>query len=465
MADLMTLLKNIPTEKLIRCFSKLSLDIYHSGGYRIELLFKGKKVLLTGWDIAEIEYLSIVNSNDYRRFDSITTTAEWPARVVNGYQGYMNKTKIKESWKSPDSTSLVRDLLLGMYMEQSLYQWKAWMNDMYNRNYHILVAGDASPIKAEEIVQEVLGMSVKEYSAVASIIYALSGIEPEVRKVLEVRTDVLARLNTTLELVDCFLDYYSVTYEEVRASNLKHLFFYSKPFIKTDRSGCCLASNCFLTAFTSVNGLYWLLRDYYCVKGSQAFTNGFGQLFENYICEIASAYCAEGEWNQLPQGKKKGADFVFQFPQAIIIVESKSTLLGLPAKQQLPDDTTMEKFVRCIKVAYSQLQETYIAIQNPEQKPVLKIVLLYDTSIKGDIVETACPNEAFAKDPDCHVMTIREFEYLLHLWKDDKAQFEIVLHCFLEDKQELHKNFTEPSYSWSHFTGSMDYMGEIRLYD
>ena len=106
--------------------------------------------------------------------------------------------------------------------------------------------------------------------------------------------------------------------------------------------------------------MYWIVRDYYFKQKSQHFINAFGLLFEDYIKDLAQRYCEETKWKQLSQGKKKGADFLIDFGNLIFLIESKSGLLPLGVKQQVPNVEQADLFfTRTIEEAYEQLQSSY----------------------------------------------------------------------------------------------------------
>ena len=116
----------------------------------------------------------------------------------------------------------------------------------------------------------------------------------------------------------------------------------------------------YLVAMMVGNGLYWLVRDYYFKQGTQKFVNAFGLLFEDYIKDLALNYCETSEYKVLSAGAKKGADFLFDFGMLQLLVESKSSLLKLDAKQQVPNmESTNTFFNRTISEAYTQLNSSY----------------------------------------------------------------------------------------------------------
>ena len=141
----------------------------------------------------------------------------------------------------------------------------------------------------------------------------------------------------TTDNITKFIEFYSCSYKELREHSLEKQLLYSKPFIKTQRHGAYLAVSIYLIAMMVGNGLYWLVRDYYFRQHTQKFVNAFGLLFEDYIKDLALNYCKPSEYKVLSAGAKKGADFLFDLGVLQLLVESKSSLLKLDVKQQVPN--------------------------------------------------------------------------------------------------------------------------------
>ena len=212
------------------------------------------------------------------------------------------------------------------------------------------------------------------------------------------------------------------------------------------------------------NGLYWSIRDYYFKQNSQSFVNQFGYIFEDYIKDLASRYCEEGKWRVLPTGKQKGADFYFDFGSLGMLVESKTTLLRLDAKQQVPNLHSINSFYQNnIREAYDQLQNSYRQFL-PSDIPIIKVILLYDEFSNTAIMEMSL-TEVFERDSLCYIMTIRDFEILLHLYHSDSVLCsEIIAELAAQARQEApHQTIDAILQSKSlfqnlHLKGEMDFM-------
>jgi len=227
--------------------------------------------------------------------------------------------------------------------------------------------------------------------------------------------------------IEKFIKYYSCSYSDVRSSPIEKQIFYSRPFIHTDKSGAYIASNCYLVFWMISNSLYWLMRDYYNDLGSQEFVNAFGNMFEDYLKELASKHFSPEQWSVISTTKKKrkSADYYFDLEDAILVIEQKSSLIRLSIKQQTPDLDALNKFIsNAITEAYDQIQSTCAEIKT--SKPIIKIIILYETIENTHCIEAAIP-EIFGTDDSCYIMTILELEIMFHLWSTDRTKcFELL---------------------------------------
>ena len=68
-------------------------------------------------------------------------------------------------------------------------------------------------------------------------------------------------------------------------------------------------------------------------------------------------YLPKNSWHKIPEERKKSADYYVEVDEAVFLFELKAGLLGLGAKQQVPDVGQIDIFYnRNIKEAYEQLK-------------------------------------------------------------------------------------------------------------
>lgn len=478
MKNFVSEVKKINTDGLIYKFSEISIEMFKNNQcmrkVEIPVIHYGKRqkltVQLSAWDIPNIAFLSVKESNDYRQADKVASIEQ----LVDLYREYDNEHSSAESIKNADSDEVFR-VGLGMTAEQFQYQNLWWIFDKFNRDYYILLAAKnfkhRNDIDINAAVKKVFGCSADDYVAILLMIFWLCSQHPDP---LSAPEDLYCRKENTIlttENITEFIEYYSCDYKELREHSLGKQLLYSKPFIKTQRYGVYLAVSMYLVAMMVGNGLYWLVRDYYFKQGTQKFVNAFGLLFEDYIRDLALNYCKTSEYKILSAGAKKGADFLFDFGMLQLLVESKASLLKLDAKQQVPNLESVNIFFdRTISEAYVQLNSSYAQINGKVDAPVIKIILLYDEFSNTAIIELS-KREIFEKDPLCFVMTIRELEILLYFHCNNKVKEQQILDVLLDSikpdgvRKNIGAIYDELSiYENPHLDGEMDYFSKVMKY-
>mgnify|MGYP001049976834 CR=1 FL=1 len=438
MSEFITKIKRIRTDELIYALSDISIKMYKNDMCYITTfplyvqqygLYRKVNVLLPAWDIPSIEYFSILHSSDHRDHDSIDSLAEL-INLHRHYESLMSSNQIKSSGSHD-----VYKIVMGMTSEQFLYQNFYLMFEKLNRTYHILVAArnyeHRSDLDIDSVFKNIFDFTAEDYLAVLLMVFWLCTQHPDP---LTAPEQLYRKKDSTIftkENITKFVKYYSCTYEDLRKSSLQRQLLYSKPFVHTKRCNSYLSSSVYAVGFLLGNGLYWLCRDYY-KNDDQKFPNAFGNLFEDYIKELLSTYCNNEEWKIIPQGKQKGADYIFIFNSLQIIVESKSSLLNLDAKQQIPNLKSANNFYKkTIKESYKQLNGSYEIYKDKVKTPTIKVILLYDEFSNTAIIEQGMP-EIFQDDRLCFVMTIRQLEILLYLHKNETDKFNLVINKILE---------------------------------
>lgn len=472
MSDFLSEIRKIPTCDVIRKLSDWSIVMFKSGESSMPLKLlcnlngvrKHVNIPLLAWDIPSIEYLSVKYSNDHRN----SRKKIQPEQLVNCYRGYANNQAAFPD--NADINTIFRSIL-GMTSEQFLYQELWRLFEKFNRDYHILLAAKGykhrEGLDINSITQETFGLSANDYIAVLLIVFWLCSQHPEP---LDAPENLYRKKHTTVltkENITKFVEYYSCTYEELRESALGKQLLYSKPFIKISND-IYLSSSLFLVGMTIGNGLYWLARDYYFKQNSYYFVNAFGEIFEDYIDELASQYMQTGKWQKIPEGEEKSADYLFDFQNLKMLIECKTSLLALDAKQQMPNIANLNKyFEHTIKESYEQLNSSYSKFAPSSKVPIIKVILLYDEFSNTAIIERSMP-EIFDHDYLCYVMTISEFEVLLYTHKHRQTKrTQIISQILQNNKQEQKQSFGSILDNLSlynnngHFEGDMNYFSKL----
>ena len=222
------------------------LESFQYGFFR-----RSANVMLLAWDIPNMAYLSIINANDYRKN---IMTEEMAGIGVNLYRGYENKYSGSEYLKNARLPDLHK-YVMGMSYEQFKYENPEWVYQNFNRNYHILIGSLSinrdGLVDANMITKEIFEFTVEETLALEWAVlwlcyncpFPLSLPEKVYRKKDE---RILTKNN-----IERIIDYYSVTYEQVRKSPLGKQIFYSKPFVITQKKREKLAVSIYLVQNTT----------------------------------------------------------------------------------------------------------------------------------------------------------------------------------------------------------------------
>lgn len=484
MKDFKSFIKNYSTKEFIRFFSTISIEMFkrqrpeNNLGYwttfplsvvKYGFIHENVEIKLSAWDIPDMAYLSIINSNDYRRE---VITEQIIGRLVNLYRIYDDERSKDEHPENSSLTDIFK-MFFGMTYEQFKSQNFEWIYRNFNRNYHILVGScDINRnkiIDINEITNELFGLNVEELLVLEWVIWWLCYHyqTPTPLSVPEKFYNERVGSIINKKNIEKIIKYYSVSYEDVRKSPLGKQIFYQKPFVITQKKKEMIAVSFYVVYMLLADGLYWLIRDYYLKKDmGQKFINAFGEMFESYFEELAKFYLPKDTWYKIPESNIKSADYYVEMPDNIFLFELKSVLLGINAKQQMPDVKTVDIFYqRAIKKAYKQL----VSSENEYtgNKPVIKVFLLYETLANSQMIAASLP-EIFENGKKCYIMTIEDLEMLWTTYKNDKIKFGKIIDVLLQnhEKQKIYTSVcnilnkyqaTEEDY----FTDERDYYKEI----
>ena len=485
MKDFVSIVKSISTEEFIRFWGEMSIKIYQrqlkdsdKRGLKATIklpleiqqygfIQRNVEVMLSAWEIPDMIYTSICESNDYRNGHM---TEDMAGHVANLYRGFESD---KSGSLSVENVTLERlfAYMVGITYEQFEFQNLAWTRQNFNRNYHILVASDKICRKEimdiNAIIECQFGFGIDELLMNELIILWLCSQHSNPLTAPENIYRGKVSRSVTKEKIEKIIEYYAVNYQQIRSCGLKKQIFYSKPFVKTQRHKQTLLVSMHLLQIAFADGLYWMERDYYLKNQmGQKFLNAFGNMFEDYFQELAEMYLLRDMWGKISEGKEKSADFFIEFEDVIFLVELKSGTMGLGAKQQVPEMEQIEKFYsRNIREAYEQLkasEKNYLR----KGKKVVKLFLLYEFTNNTQIIMASLP-EIFEKDKDTYILTISDLEMFLATYKYEKRKFQKIINDLIENsltvdpKCFLHILDINGVIKNLHFVGERDYCSKI----
>lgn len=484
MTDFITYIKKFETKSIVEYFALLSIRMLKnqfsgaeneptncSMSFPLEVLQFGfipkrVSVLISAWEILDIDYESIIHANDYR---SEQISDKNVAVLINLYRGFEND-KTDDEYLKRTNLSGIYKYLMGMTYEQFRYQTLNWSIQNFNRNYHIFVGSPKIRrdriIDINDLIMKRFGMNVDEFLMSQIMIAWLCSQSVKPLSISGTLYNKRANGILNRKNLENIIQYYSVSYNDVRKSGIGKQIFYSKPFVKTQSKREYILVNIYSLLMVYADSLYWMLRDYYFDIESQEFVHAFGKMFEDYFEELVEEHLPKELWRRIPEGKRKSADYCIETEKAVLLFEIKSGLMGIKAKQQVPDISQIEEFYnRNIRKAYKQLkcsEEDYVG-----NKPVLKIFLIYEFSNNTHIMMSSLP-EIFERDKSCFIMTIQELEMLLVTYKNDIDRFNKIIGLLLDSINDsndstsiLHLLEDNNAVNNYYFTNEKDYLEKI----
>ena len=386
---------------------------------------KNQEVFLTGWNLVDLAYSSIVCGNDYRG-KAISDVNE--LYLLVSLTESMHQKRESE-WMDVDDFQSTPDLFLylwGFFGEQKKIQQPGKVFDNLSREMYMLL--DLAPrIQGVSNIQEIVNYEVgvcAEKIILALFLAWFASTQAQTQK--EWEENLIWGETLSLEEFRVIMSRYTATYQDVRSSKLGRQYLYVKPYIQTQNKEI-ISINCYLNFFLVEHCVLWCVRDYYFRTNSRQFTSEFGLLFEEYFKELLMNTLVDEAYERIPEEKKSRADWRIVLGKYRFLIEQKSPLLGLDAKQQESNLEVMKTFcTRNIVKGINQLGETE---KDFGDGPYIKIILLYEDYLYTGIIDHvfALPECKQKNDYLYWLVTIDELETLLFLYHSDEKLFDEIM--------------------------------------
>lgn len=394
-----------------------------------------QSVYVTGWNLIDLAYNAICCSNDFRG-----KTIESDNELYLLVSATDSVHQLRESVRM-DSEDLHEQPNLFLYVwgffgEQMKMEAPGKVFSNLSRELYILldVAKKIDNIpNIPIIVQDEVGVSLENVLTSLFLTWFASTLSAS-----QDNWEQNFIWNDQLPLEDYrkVLSRYTATYSDVRNSTLKRQFLYTKPYIMTTRKQV-LSVNCYLNFFLIEHCILWIVRDYYLRLGDQQFTSDFGKLFELYFQELMQEYLAENQFEKIPEKSEKRADWKLLLGEYKLLIEQKSPLLGLLAKQQESDIGSVKTF--CERNIIKAIRQLYTTERDYKDGPYIKVILLYEDYLQTNILDHVFSLSACEHTNDGYywLMTIDEFETLLYTYKNDQSLFSAIM------EEKIHRELTQ----------------------
>lgn len=434
--DYKALLRKFSLDSILRYANAVSTKLCFGDGTKhshtmvsIPIMAKGsglwekKPVLLTTWSLIDLAYNAVKATNDFhgRKLEYEEEFYVLCAANTN-YLQTEERITINPIKKSPEFLFYV----WGFSGEQFRMQNPSYIFDNAARELYMLfeLSKKDGELSIEQIIQNRTGMDWREITASVLLVWLCFSRAFDIRRIERiVKWDDQFRLENYRRVIE----YYSTNYKEVRESALGRQIFYTKPYIQTQK-GELLSINCYLNLCLYEHCILWIIRDYFMEQGSQEFNIYFGELFEEYLSELFSYCLKEEQYEKIERVKnKKRADWKMEALGYKFLIEQKSSILRLSAKQQESDyRATIDYSSKNVIKALRQLEATEQDFADGEY---IKIVLLYEDYLPPSIIDLVFALEECEVENDGRywLMTIDEMERFLYTYKTNPSLFQKIV--------------------------------------
>lgn len=380
---------------------------------------------LTQWELAQICFFAIINTNDNRK-DNISNNEFYELYRLN---------RIVEEERE---TSFVNQDNILVHMYQITNMEFDWQTPDYirrfNRLYHMMIVLNSSEeysslhknyICFSTDFERINGITVDEYIRYFIwIVFIYIGIGQKSSSIslcLLQYSSLLSSYNIDCDSFYKFIESVSKDYTFFRnhpSHNWNLVRFY--PIIKTDNDSLHICNINSMLLFLS-EFLYWSIRNYYADKHSQQFVNYFGYCFEDYVDNLLSSLdlC----YRHIPETTKQTPDWEIDTENYIFIVEQKTSLFPIETRDTGNKDGISkldEYFQKKIMEAFKQLDNYSV----DTTKTLIRICLTYENiSIPTIAQDTLTADFPFEYRHLFWILHINEFEDLFALYSTDKVLF------------------------------------------
>ena len=409
---------------------------YHESNGKTQI----QKVIVNGWSLHNLAYHVTLHTDDYR--GKLIESEQELAMLVNLAEAHFQRWEhifLDKLHTRPDGNTDLKFYLWGFAGEQFKYQELAKTFDNSSRELYILFVCRNrinSDIDIESIVKTETGIDWQNIVSFLFLAWFQSTHSPFL---LDIKDKLTWDESFPYEEYESLLKRYTSTYEMIRKDefNLGRQQLLIKPFVKTHKRDI-ISVNVFLNLFLFEHSILWIVRDYYNKTKDRKFTSEFGDYFEEYFRELLSTYLDENSFSKIHETDTEKADWKVEIGEFQFLIEQKSSILSILAKQQESNIDIMKKY--CINNIVKALHQLRKTEEDFSDGKYIKIVILYEDYLNAESLD-----EVFEL-PECDVendrlywlMTIDEMEKLLHYYSEDANGFFDLIR--LKNKLEYNKS-------------------------
>lgn len=441
MNELERKIRKYKLDELLLLLAKQSREIFQNNTYMKKIEWKrslGKSLLqkahqvLPAWGLADLSYLAIKNSNDYR---PVNPTEDDVYKLNNILAGITNN-EAESKMAEIDQEDIRTHILFGLSQKQFWYQDIIRSRESFYNFLRYYVLLYEIPKFFPEIKQpnddliESTGFDIKSFSQLL-----MAGWSHNMNKSpvigMKVTEDLTRKIPIITEpnLKRC-LAFFTADYGYYRKPNFQNNPLFFKPIVKTD-TGKLIIQDSFIWARKFYEGIYWIIRDKYMKENSRAFTSNFGKYYERYVEEFLGYYLAHNFYEKVHGiENEKRADWLVYTKKYILVIEQKSCLMTIALKNEYPPILLLDKYLENFKDAFLQIAGSVESLGKVEKK-IIKLVLHFETFYVGEIVIKERVNR-LCKDivndlSNYFFIDTFEFEELIQVLSDDEECFNKII--------------------------------------
>lgn len=377
--------------------------------------FSKQTIIIKPWLIPEIIYYS-TKQNDYKN----ALVGERQIKELYGlYQNYdMDKEGEFVSREQFNESEYVNYLFYGLGQQQFKFQKTTQYTKRFSRSIYLLKDFILKGIGLDSIIQEKLEMSFEEFVDNLVLITTLS------THYVVLNDEVILKLIKNTQNFIKVLEYLAVSYDDVRESSLKENIFKTKPVLLSQKGEYIVPSFCLLR-YNLGDILYWMIKDKF--QSTSDFVNSFGLVFENYVFEILFKQYGDCVKRIPTEEGKKSADFCICCNDMVFIIEVKSKVAKLDAKNVIFNDKSIQDYVKSVIV--EPLEQIDATAENFKDKRIVPMIINYDVifteeSLMHDIGDLYIPKNFNQKDTI--LLGIDDFENLISTYSNLQSLCDLV---------------------------------------
>jgi hypothetical protein len=392
-------------------------------------LYQKGNVTVLAWNLSDLAYLAIQKSNDFRKIEPSSNDL---VTLCNLFLAWDNK-RSSEEYDGLDKNEMLLKMMVGLSQKQFWYQEIHRIREEFNRQVELLEVIPSqigSQVDLEGACKDVSGFDLRTFRTILLALFSVALHQSDLSYLTSDGSLLDIHPALTVQNVLQVADLYTGDYQEFRQSPLLENHFFVKPIVRTSFNRL-IAVNTYMFAKKVADGPFWIIRDYYLNKGSQAFVNVFGGYFEYYVEKLLQ-HCLPSESFARVSPPKSGkyADWFVYTQNYRIIIELKSSIAGLMMRRLYPDIESIRNYLEKFQEGVLQLDSTAQAFPEPS-RTTIKLLVHYETfylsdgllrphvidAIKGKLTNTE----------HVYFCDIGEFEWFISLLQDSEALAERIL--------------------------------------